>query len=58
MPKHLVDLYQDSIKEKGKGIETNFANHNDPKDPMNCLDFSNRVEMTHLDVSLMENLII
>ena len=38
-PKHLVDLYQDSIKEKGKGIETNFANHNDPKDPMNYLDF-------------------
>ena len=58
MPKHLVDLYQASIKEKEKEIEMNFTNHNDPKDPMNCLDFSNRVEMTHLDVSLMENLII
>ncbi|KAK9057874.1 hypothetical protein SSX86_022713 [Deinandra increscens subsp. villosa] len=24
-PKHLVELYQQSIKEKGKGIETNFT---------------------------------
>ena len=31
-PKHLVDLYQASIKEKGKGIETNFVDHNDPED--------------------------
>ena len=38
-PKHLVDLYQASIKGKGKGIETNFVNHNDPEDPMNYLDF-------------------
>ena len=26
MPKHLVDLYQTSIKEKGKEIEMNFTN--------------------------------
>ena len=38
-PKHLVDLYQASIKEKGKGIETNFVDHNDLEDPMNYLDF-------------------
>ena len=38
-PKHLVDLYQASIKEKEKGIETNFAKHNGPEDPMNYLDF-------------------
>ena len=38
-PKHLVDLYQASIKENEKGIEMNFANHNDPEDPMNYLDF-------------------
>ena len=39
-PKHLVDLYQAFIKEKGKGIGTSFANHNDPEDPMNYVDFS------------------
>ena len=50
-PKHLVDLYQASIKEKGKGIETNFVDHNDLEDPMNYLDLPNRVDMTHLDVS-------
>jgi hypothetical protein len=27
-PKHLIDLYQASIKEKEKWIEMNFANHN------------------------------
>ena len=47
-PKHLVDLYQASIKEKGKGIETNFVDHNDLEDPMNYLDLSNGVDMTHL----------
>ena len=50
-PKHLVDLYQASIKEKEKGIETNFANHNDPEDSMNYLHFPNGVDMTHFDVS-------
>ena len=39
-PKHLVDLYQASIKEKEKGIETNFAKHNGPENPMNYFDFS------------------
>ena len=48
IPKNLVDLYQASIKEKGKGIETNFVDHNDLEDPMNYLDLSNGVDMTHL----------
>ena len=61
-PKHLVDLYQASIKEKGKGIETKFVDHNDLADPMNYLDLSNGVDMTHLMSlislrMLMENLI-
>ncbi|XP_073121969.1 uncharacterized protein [Henckelia pumila] len=38
MEKHLVDLYQNSIKEKEK-IETNFLDNDDP------------VNITHLDVS-------
>ena len=38
-PQHFVDLYQASIKGKGKEIETHFADLNDP------LDF------THLDVA-------
>ena len=50
-PKHLIDLYQASIKEKGKGIETNFVDHNDLEDPMNYLDLPNGVDMTHPDVS-------
>ena len=29
MPKHLVDLYQASIKEKGKEIEMNFTDINE-----------------------------
>ena len=37
-PKHSADLYQASIKEKGKKIETNFADHFNP------------VDITHLDV--------
>ena len=62
-PKHLVDLYQASIKEKGKGIETNFVDHNDLEDPMNYLELSNGVDMTHLMSlislrMLMETLII
>ena len=35
-PKHLTDLYQESIK-KGKGIEVNFADQNEPFDNT-CLD--------------------
>ncbi|KAL4653140.1 hypothetical protein ACB092_01G281200 [Castanea dentata] len=66
-PKHLVDLYQTSIKEKGKGIETNFVDHNDLEDPMNYLDLSNGVDMHIISLilmslislrMLMENLII
>lgn len=38
-PDHLVKLYQASIKKKGKKVETNFIDHNDP------------VDITHLDVS-------
>ena len=51
MPKHLVDLYQASIKEKGKGIEMNFAHHNDPKDHMGYSDIPNKMDITHLYVS-------
>ena len=50
MPKHLVDLYQTSIKEKGKGIEINFAHHSDPEDHMGYSDIPNKVDITHLDV--------
>jgi len=58
MPKHLVDLYQASIKEKGKGIGTNFTDHNDLEDPMNSFDFPNGFDMTHLDFSnFFDNLI-
>ena len=48
--KHLVDLYQASLKDKGKRVETNFANENEldlyyfdmdffegPSDNFNCL---------------------
>ena len=34
MPKHLTDLYQASMKEKGKEIEINYAYHGDLKDPL------------------------
>ena len=37
--KHLVDLYQASIKAKGKEIEMNF------------IDSDGSVDLTHLDVS-------
>ncbi|XP_024028194.1 uncharacterized protein LOC112093620 [Morus notabilis] len=37
--KHFVDLYQASLKEKGKGVETNLAEHHDPTD------------FSHLDVA-------
>ena len=38
-PKHLVELYQASLKAKGKEVETNFIDHDEP------------VDITHLDVS-------
>ena len=37
--KHLVDLYQSSIKVKGKEVEMNF------------IDSDGQVDLTHLDVS-------
>ena len=44
-PKHLADLYQASLKEKEKGVETNFVNHND------------QIDTTQLDISdFLENL--
>jgi hypothetical protein len=51
MAKHLVDLYQASTKEKGKGIEMNFAYHSDPEDHIGYFDMSNGVDITHRDVS-------
>jgi hypothetical protein len=50
-PKHLVDLYQGSIKEKEKWIEMNLANHRDPIDPPLFIDILNGEGITHLDVS-------
>ncbi|XP_038984374.1 uncharacterized protein LOC120111398 [Phoenix dactylifera] len=44
-PKHLADLYQASLKEKEKGIETNFA------EPSTHFKTSDGVDITHLDVS-------
>ncbi|KAM1537970.1 hypothetical protein PS1_002855 [Malus domestica] len=49
-PKHLVDLYQASLKEKG--VETNFldqAKQMDIPDPV--FDLSGQLNTTHLDVS-------
>ncbi|GAV57261.1 hypothetical protein CFOL_v3_00799, partial [Cephalotus follicularis] len=48
-PKHLVDLYQTSLKEKGKQIETNFIGHCDPLETTQ----SDIVLMgiTHLDIA-------
>ena len=44
-PKHFVDLYQTSIKAKGKEVKMNFIDSDDP------------VDLTHLDVSdFSENL--
>ncbi|GAV72133.1 hypothetical protein CFOL_v3_15622 [Cephalotus follicularis] len=47
--KHLVDLYQTSLKEKDKQIETNFIGHCDPLETTQ----SNFVSMgtTHLDIA-------
>ena len=42
-PKHLADLYQASLKEKEKGVETNFVNHNDQIDTT-LLDISDFLE--------------
>ena len=48
--KHWVDLYQAYTKEKGKGIEMNFACHSDLEDHMGYFDTPNGVDITHLDV--------
>ena len=54
-PKHLVELYQQSLKDKGKKIETNFVSE-DGKDETNRDsrndDFNyGCVGTTHLDVT-------
>jgi hypothetical protein len=50
-PKHLVDLYQASIKGKEKGIEMNFADHSNSEDSQVFLATQNGEGNTHLDVS-------
>ena len=47
-PKHLVDLYQASLKEKEKGVKVNLTELGDPKD---YLDASDGVNITHLKAS-------
>ncbi|XP_070675730.1 uncharacterized protein [Malus domestica] len=49
-PKHLMDLNQASIKEKG--VETNFLDQAKPMDiPDSVCDLSEQLNTTHLDVS-------
>ncbi|XP_068331573.1 uncharacterized protein [Pyrus communis] len=49
-PKHIVDLYQASIKEKG--VETNFLDQAKPMDiPDLVCDLSGQLNTTYLDVS-------
>ncbi|XP_059663844.1 uncharacterized protein LOC132309566 [Cornus florida] len=54
-PKHLADLYQASIKEKGKQKEMNFLDHDEPIDTtnleMNFINHDEPVNITNLDVS-------
>ena len=50
--KHLVDLYQVSIKGKGKQIDTNFIDGQDTTDcNANFIDGNDAMPLTHLDVS-------
>ncbi|XP_058775914.1 uncharacterized protein LOC131650214 [Vicia villosa] len=42
-PKHLIDLFQKSLKNKKERIETHFANEDDD------LDYGN-MDVTHLDI--------
>ncbi|XP_050238045.1 uncharacterized protein LOC126687527 [Mercurialis annua] len=52
-PKHLVEFYQASLKEKRKYIETNFVSDDDFDHSLMHNDF---IDMTHLDVSdFLEN---
>ena len=49
-PKHMVDLYQASLKEKG--VETNFLDQAKPMDiPDPVSDLSGQLDTTHLDVA-------
>ncbi|XP_059663750.1 uncharacterized protein LOC132309462 [Cornus florida] len=54
-PKHLADLYQASMKEKGKQKEMNFLDHDEPVDTtnleMNFINHDEPVNITNLDVS-------
>ncbi|GAV84700.1 hypothetical protein CFOL_v3_28142, partial [Cephalotus follicularis] len=47
--KHWVNLYQASLKEKDKRIETNFIGHCDPLETAQ-LDFGS-MGITHLDIA-------
>ncbi|GAV74504.1 hypothetical protein CFOL_v3_17984, partial [Cephalotus follicularis] len=47
--KHWVDLYQDSLKENDKRIETNFIGHCDPLESTQS-DFGS-MGITHLDIA-------
>ncbi|GAV70977.1 hypothetical protein CFOL_v3_14472, partial [Cephalotus follicularis] len=47
--KHSVNLYQASLKEKGKQIETNFIGHCDPLETTQS-DFI-PMGLTHLDIA-------
>ncbi|XP_059658412.1 uncharacterized protein LOC132304698 [Cornus florida] len=53
--KHLADLYQASMKEKGKQKEMNFLDHDEPVDTtnmeMNFINHDEPVNITNLDVS-------
>ena len=52
MTKHLVDLYQASMKGKDKQIDTNFIDRKynmDPNDPF--FDDDGVVPLKHVDVS-------
>ncbi|KAM2449651.1 hypothetical protein PS1_019735 [Malus domestica] len=50
IPKHLVDLYQASLKEKG--VETNFLDQAKPMDILDLVcDLLGQLNTTHLDVS-------
>ncbi|XP_059658512.1 uncharacterized protein LOC132304815 [Cornus florida] len=54
-PKHLADLYQALMKEKGKQKEMNFLDHDEPVDTtnleMNFINHDEPVNITNLDVS-------
>ena len=49
MPMHLADLYQASLKDKGKGVEMNLADLSDLEDPVNYLDISSEANVTRLE---------